>query len=54
MDSKITSEQNYELLEPITNAEVKNALFHMEPDKSAGPDGMSPGFLSKILERGGG
>lgn len=35
------------LLQPIEEAEVKRALFHMHPDKSPGPDGMSPGFYQK-------
>lgn len=48
METKITFEQNSELLEPITAIEVKNALFHIQPDKSAGPDGFSSGFYQKF------
>ncbi|XP_062103610.1 uncharacterized protein LOC133814696 [Humulus lupulus] len=40
----ITPSQNAMLLAPIEDDEVKSALFHMHPDKSPGPDGMSPGF----------
>lgn len=34
-------------MKPVEQQEVKNALFHMHPDKSPGPDGMSPGFYQK-------
>lgn len=44
IESKVTAEQNESLLRPVTEIEVKSALFHMHPDKSASPDGMSPGF----------
>lgn len=43
----ITVEQNKNLLKEVDVAEVKRALFHMHPDKSPGPDGMSPGFYHK-------
>lgn len=48
MQSKITSEQNEMLMAPVEEKEVKQALFHMHPDKSPGPDGMSPGFYQKF------
>ncbi|XP_062102876.1 uncharacterized protein LOC133813856 [Humulus lupulus] len=44
----ITPSQNAMLLAPIEDDEVKSALFHMHPDKSPGPDGMSPGFYQKF------
>lgn len=46
--SKVSEEQNTNLKLPIENHEVKKALFHMHPDKSPGPDGMSPGFYQKF------
>lgn len=50
MSSKITREQNEELLALIEEVEVKKALFNMHPDTSPSPEGMSPGFYQKILE----
>lgn len=44
---RVTADQNLNLLTDITDVEVKAALFHMFPDKSPGPDGMSPGFYQK-------
>lgn len=43
----ISEEQNNMLLDHIENEEVKRAIFSMHPDKSPGPDGMSPGFFQK-------
>ncbi|KAL8145631.1 hypothetical protein AgCh_003685 [Apium graveolens] len=43
----ISSEQNAELLKQVTAEEVKKALFQMNPDKSPGPDGMTPAFYQK-------
>lgn len=48
IQSKVTENQNLELVEEVTGEEVKKALFHMYPDKSPGPDGMSPGFYQKF------
>lgn len=44
MTTKISIVQNEEMLAAVKEVEVKNALFSMHPDKSPGPDGMSPGF----------
>lgn len=44
---KVTSFQNMSLLAPVVESEVKKALFCMHPDKSPGPDGMSPDFYQK-------
>lgn len=44
IDCKVSDAQNEMLLSPVTEIEVKQALFHMNPDKSPGPDGMTPGF----------
>lgn len=54
MSTKITEEQNEELLMPIEDEEVKRALFHMHPDKSPGPNGMSPAFYQKFWSIVGG
>lgn len=43
----ISEEQNRKLLLPITEKEVKSALFQMHPDKAPGPDGMTPAFFQK-------
>lgn len=43
----VTSVQNQELLQPVTAEEVKRAVFHMHPDKSPGPDGLTPAFFQK-------
>ncbi|XP_060969468.1 uncharacterized protein LOC133036755 [Cannabis sativa] len=45
--SAVTSEHNNRLLEPVTDEEVRRALFQMHPDKSPGSDGMTPGFYQK-------
>ncbi|XP_019157363.1 PREDICTED: uncharacterized protein LOC109153925 [Ipomoea nil] len=37
--------QNDMLLRTVTAKEMKDALFAMHPDKSPGPDGLSPGFF---------
>lgn len=34
-------------MKEITEAEVKQAMFQMHPDKSPKPDGMTPGFFQK-------
>lgn len=44
VEKKITDYQNSMLLDPFTEADVKEALFDMRPDKSPGPDGMNPAF----------
>lgn len=43
----ITQAQNDSLVMPVTDAEVKNALFSMHPDKAPGPDGMTPAFFQR-------
>lgn len=47
VQQKVTTVHNEMLLEAVTEKEVKAALFSMHPDKSPGPDGMSPGFYQK-------
>lgn len=46
----VTDEHNADLLAPVSDIEVKQALFHMHPDKSPGPDGMSPGFYQRYWD----
>ncbi|XP_060959451.1 uncharacterized protein LOC133030657 [Cannabis sativa] len=43
----VSREQNEDLLRTIPEEEVRNALFQMHPDKSPGPDGMTPAFFQK-------
>uniref|UniRef100_A0A803QEL1 Reverse transcriptase domain-containing protein n=1 Tax=Cannabis sativa TaxID=3483 RepID=A0A803QEL1_CANSA len=45
--STVTRAQNESLLAPVSNEEVRKALFQMHPDKSPGPDGMTPGFYQR-------
>lgn len=35
------------LISPVTEKEVKKILFYMYPDKSLGPDVITPGFYQK-------
>ncbi|XP_074356438.1 uncharacterized protein LOC141696155 [Apium graveolens] len=44
IDSKITAAQNVDLLKQVTEEEVRLALFQTNPDKSSGPDGITPAF----------
>uniref|UniRef100_A0A803QJ80 Reverse transcriptase domain-containing protein n=1 Tax=Cannabis sativa TaxID=3483 RepID=A0A803QJ80_CANSA len=45
--SSVSTEQNNELLLPVSPEEIRSALFQMHPDKAAGPDGFNPGFYQK-------
>lgn len=45
---RIDDVQNTSLTSPVETNEVKKALFSMHPDKSPGPDGISPGFYQKF------
>uniref|UniRef100_A0A803QB91 Zinc knuckle CX2CX4HX4C domain-containing protein n=1 Tax=Cannabis sativa TaxID=3483 RepID=A0A803QB91_CANSA len=46
----VTSLQKAELLQHVTPEEVKKAMFQMHPEKSLGPDGMTPGFYQKYWD----
>lgn len=43
----INPAQNSKLVKEVTNEEVRDALFQMNPDKAPGPDDMTPGFFQK-------
>lgn len=43
----ISDQQNEELQAPVTEKEVREALFCMHPDKAPGTDGMTPAFFQK-------
>lgn len=45
---RVTEDQNHIMLSAIDKKEVKMAIFSMHPDKSSGPDGISPGFFQKF------
>lgn len=47
INKSISDQQNIELLGPVTEEEVKLAIFNMHPDKAPGPDGMTPAFFQK-------
>ncbi|XP_031100850.1 uncharacterized protein LOC116004818 [Ipomoea triloba] len=41
----LTTEDNIALLAPLTREEVKNAVWALDPDSTAGPDGFSGSFF---------
>ena len=47
INPRVSADMNHELLRPVPNEEVKEALFQMHPTKTPRPDGMSPGFYQK-------
>ena len=47
VSNRVAEEQNEMMVADVDEKEVKAALFNMHPDKSPGPDGMSPGFYQK-------
>uniref|UniRef100_A0A803NFE6 Reverse transcriptase domain-containing protein n=1 Tax=Cannabis sativa TaxID=3483 RepID=A0A803NFE6_CANSA len=47
IECSISDMVNQDLCLPVTEEEVRRALFQMHPSKSPGPDGMTPGFYQK-------
>lgn len=50
IQEEITTKQNIELTKPITNDEVKTAVFNIGAEKSSGPDGMTTEFYQKYWD----
>lgn len=50
LDTRISEEQNALLLQPVSGEGVKVAVFIMHPDKSPGPDGLSPAVFQIYWE----
>lgn len=44
---KVTDDQNAFLVGPFVEADVKDLLFSMHPDKAPGLDGLNPAFFQK-------
>lgn len=44
---RVTTEMNLELMQSVTDEEVKTAIFQMHPTKAPGLDGMTPGIYQK-------
>lgn len=49
-DDQVTEDMNRKLTSPVTEQEIKAAVFAMDPDKSPGPDGMTPAFYRQHWE----
>lgn len=47
IERSITEAQNVEFLREVSEAEVNEVFFQMNPDKSPSPDGMTPVFYQK-------
>jgi len=49
----VSEEDNYLLLRPVQDHEVKNAIFQMDKHKIPGPDGFSAAFFhdGKLLKQ---
>ena len=47
LDVCVSEEQNAALIEPYTEDDVSRALFHMNPSKAPGIDGMDANFYQK-------
>lgn len=48
MKAKVSTETNEMLIRPPSDAEVKRALFGINPEKSPGPDGMTSLFFQRF------
>ncbi|KAF4400660.1 hypothetical protein G4B88_023068 [Cannabis sativa] len=49
--SKLHPDMNGMLLCPVTDDEVRRALFHIHPDKSLGPDEMTLGYHPSLANQ---
>ncbi|KAL8115417.1 hypothetical protein AgCh_022054 [Apium graveolens] len=47
---QVSERDNINLIENVTEEEVKHAVFSMHPDKSPGPDGLNPAFFQVFWE----
>lgn len=50
LSATVTVEDNNQLTAPFTIEEFKDAVFSMQDDKCAGPDGFNPGFYKKFWD----
>lgn len=46
--NQVSEADNIELVEEITEDEVKEVVFSIHPDKSPGPDGLTPAFFQSF------
>ena len=56
ISKSVNDQMNLYLTKPVSEKEIKKALFSMHPSKVLGPDGMSPTFFQKfwhIIARNG-
>nr|KYP64364.1 Transposon TX1 uncharacterized [Cajanus cajan] len=44
------SEDNGQLIKPLSKDEIRTSLFQMHKDKAPGPDGFNPGFYKRFWE----
>jgi hypothetical protein len=49
-EEKVTEQENEELTKPFLEEEIRDALFQMERNKAAGPDGLPIEFFQKYWE----
>jgi hypothetical protein len=47
MEERVTVQGNYDLTKPFSEVKIKTALFLMEMNKAAGPDGLPIEFFQK-------
>lgn len=45
---RVSEEQNLQLVQPISNEEVKHIVFSMHPEKSPGHDWLNPTFYQAL------